>query len=217
MGKFLESLMGFILLPLIILNTFGIFVGIIWLLFLGQWGIVIGVVIAYIISTWILGLLLMIPMPVQFLAVYFSNKKKYILMSIFGFVGYMITSFIILSWVLGSFNFAISIHQDGLPLLPLLLVGYSLAVGPFAYMARGEDNESYATHFQVFITQLIFIGAVILYFLGWSNIIFIYGIIISLILDIILLVLLNLVTRESHRAQLIYTQEEMLISTLKGD
>lgn len=206
MWKFIEAVIAVVMIPIIVLNALGGLVGGIWLIAVGEWPIPVGVLIAYFISTYLISFALLLAMPFQALGVYFSNKKYSLLMFISLFLGLLITSAVSIAWVLGTFYWVVSLYEGGLPLWPLLLVGYALATGPFAYMARGESEDSHGTYIAVFTTQVIFIVSTVLYLIDISILIIPVSIFVALLADIYLMFIGVLVHKEESRIAAIREQ-----------
>ncbi len=212
MGNIISSLISLTLVPIVLLNYFGVIIGAIWLLATGNWEIVVGSIIIYFISSFILALVMMIPLPIQLLGVHLGNKGYHKLMIILSFIGLMITSFICTYWVLYILSLAFTFHDElNISIIPLLLLGYALATAPFVKMAQGEDKDSAGTFVTLFVLQITFIIAAVLSLLHLHGLIIPIAILLVLIADIYLLKNGYGILKEQQKQDLYNRAKELVI------
>ena len=183
----MERLATITLFPLIILNAFAGITGLIWLLILGEWKLVLIALVFYFFISWLLSFVLLIPMPFSYLGIHFLKKSNF-LSSLFMFLGLLLTSVITSGWVLLVLSSVfINAQENGLSVVPLLLGGYALAVGPFMKMARGEDKDSVGTYLTVYITQITYIISTLFIIFKLNFLVIPVALLLALIADIYLL------------------------------
>ncbi len=137
----METLVTLITLPIGFLNFGGGIVAGIWLIIVGKWMLVVGALISTVISTWILGLLMM---PTLLLAAPIASErvqKSKLLVFILGGLSNLWTYLLMLLYGVGSFMFILG-NYDGGMILPYLLLAYSVATSPWTYMAQGESQAN---------------------------------------------------------------------------
>jgi hypothetical protein len=133
----MQALLGLLLLPIAILNFAGGIVGGIWLAVLGQWsllGVGLGAAIA---STMILGLILMPGMLFAAPAAAAIDKGHYFIGTLSGIIALLWTNVVVVAWCVVTFFYCFEQSKSG-SILPYLLWAYSVATGPWTYMASRE-------------------------------------------------------------------------------
>lgn len=181
--------------PIMFLNFFGGIVGGIWLLIIGGWRLVLLAFFIILISPYIFGLIYLILTPLILLTTYFANKKKTILMMIFAFINMIATSIVNLTWVIWVMSMVLQLHDQGLPLIPLILGGYAVATGPFTYMASKESRDAIGTFVGVYTTQIVYILAIIFVLTGLGGLVIPLAVLIAVGFDIYLLKISYLLQR----------------------
>jgi len=153
---------------LTIFNYFAGFIGGIWLLILSEWSIVVFGLIASFGMPWIYAIIMLPIWALALLMNYFAERKNKILTLPIGFIGALYTNFIILLWVYLVFDIlVIQMYEQGVyNLVPLIIWGYSVAMSPLGYMARGESADSTGTTRGLFLGFIGFILATILWLFG---------------------------------------------------
>jgi hypothetical protein len=152
----MEAILSLLVLPLILLNTFGGIVAFIWLAILGKWSI-IGYGIAFMIGMPILFSIAQLPsMGFTLAASWFAEKNWRKLMVVFAFFGVLWTSALVVVWCVLMVFRHVNLTSDT-STIPVLLWGYAVAVGPLGYMASKDGNNPY-TAFQMLIAQLLVVG-----------------------------------------------------------
>jgi hypothetical protein len=137
MGAFFSLLV----LPIAILNFAGGIVGGIWLAVLGQWSLLGVGLAAGIASTMMLGLLLMPGMLFAAPAAVAMEKGHYVIGILSGAIALLWTHVVVIAWCLVTFSFVVEQSKAG-PIWPYLLWAYSVATGPWTYMASRETQAN---------------------------------------------------------------------------
>ena len=150
-AKFIETIFSIFSIPLLLLNSFSVIVGVIWIIFLGDWSTIFIVIIALIVSPFLLSFPLMISIPFAYIGAKLYETGSIIkffslpFLIIAGIVTWVTISF----WGLYSFKFILdeglifAVSSDiNFNYLPYLLLSYSLATSPWQYMAQNEDQSN---------------------------------------------------------------------------
>ena len=148
----MQALISVFVLPVTLLNLLGAVAGVIWLMILGQWG-ALGVALAStIFGALICGLALMPGLLATGPAVLLHQRggiariASYPLM----FLGLLWTFSVMCAWALWWFAYFMK-RADASSWVPMLLIAFSVATGPWAYMAQkeaqGGNNQSSLTAF----------------------------------------------------------------------
>jgi hypothetical protein len=152
----MQSFVSLLVLPLVLLNSVGGLVALVWLVILGQWA-----VLGY-------GILAMIAMPPLFALVqlpalgftaagaWLSDRNWRVAMIVCVFLGALWTNILVVGWCLLIVVKYVQPVRDISP-IPILLWGYTVAVGPLAYMARKDGGNPF-TSLQMLIAQLFVIA-----------------------------------------------------------
>ena len=158
-------------IPLVGLNLLAGLIGGVWLIVLGEWGDALWAIVVTYFSTYLISLILMIPLAMLLPAAFLLNK---------GFIGKVLsfpfqllssisTWLIVGFWGLFVFSTALGAVGDN-PVMPYLLIAYGISVGTWGFMASKEgDSEQYA--FLLLASQLS--SAFLLIALGLLDIAFI--------------------------------------------
>lgn len=135
----MQSVLAIFVLPILILNLLGGIVGGVWLAAAGHWslvlgGIAIGMVSPFILSVAVLpGMLFVVPGTAAL------EHNKFFLGTLLGILSFAWVVIFISCWCVGTFIVVLP-HQIGGYELPYLLWGYSIATGPWTYMASRESQ-----------------------------------------------------------------------------
>jgi len=184
MGKFIEGLVIAATLPIFFFNLLATLSGSIWLLILGHWVVVLLFFLISIFVPFFFGIAYMLQVPLVFFAIFLSKKKIMIGFVIFSFIGTLLGHVINLAWVISVFVYIISLAgQLDAPVLPFLLAGWGMAIGPFQYMASREPPDSIGTTVGMLVVQL----AYLLLFLSY----YVLPVLVSLALIIIITLLFS--------------------------
>ncbi len=141
---------------ILILNFFSGIVGGLWLLFSGGWGLIVSGIVMSIFMPygWSIAFLLQLILA-PFLTKAAEKGSKF-WVAILGFIANFYGNFLIILWTYFAFNFFMD-YRTEYALLPLLLLGYSVALGPLQYMAKKEGPDSSGSFLGVFLAQLGYI------------------------------------------------------------
>ena len=137
----MEAFLAIFTLPIIFLNLLGGIVAGIWLIIIGEWGLVIWAVLFTILSTWIVSLLLMPGLLLALPLTWAIEKRKYFLLYIFGPLNIVWTYVVMTAWCVISFMYVLNNYESG-SIWPYLLLGYTVATGPWTYMASKEGPDA---------------------------------------------------------------------------
>ena len=172
--KIIELSMPFVL----VMNFFGGIVGGIWILILGEWRFVIFGILVSIIFVFIYTIILMIIQNPIWIGALFEKKYKKLALFLTA-IGLIIGYIIDLFWVFLVFA-SVAYLFNGLNLLPFFIFGYSIAVGPFQYMASREGPDALGTYLVVWLNSISYLLLVICFYLNITIIAIILIIIIAL-------------------------------------
>jgi len=159
----MQALITLLVLPLMLLNFLGGIVGAIWLMAMGEWGVLGVALMATIFGAIACGFALMPGMLIAAPAILLYEKggaariASYPLM----LIGLLWTFAVMSVWALGWFAYFLK-RADGSSLVPMLLVAFSVATGPWAYMAQkesqgGNDQSSFTTFFLHLACAFLFV------------------------------------------------------------
>lgn len=166
----MQALIAVLVLPLMLLNFLDGIVGAIWLMFLGEWGALGIALIASIFGAMACGFALMPGMLVTAPAMLMYEKGGAARIASYPlfFAGLLWTFAVMSGWALLSFAYFLE-KADASSLVPMLLIAFSVATGPWAYMAQkeaqsGNEYSSITTFFlqiacAVILVMLAFAGA----------------------------------------------------------
>jgi len=150
--------MNAISIPIIVLNVISGIVSGIWLIILGQWKIVVAAILISLFVLFVYLIVAMIQMPLVLLMSYAVERSKKTLAMFSGFLNLFIGYAIILFYVFMVLVKVIEISiKTNLNIIPLLLLGYSVATGPFSYLASKEREDSFGSFIAVFIAQISYL------------------------------------------------------------
>jgi len=139
-SKFLSALFSITALPLLLLNILSIVGGAIWLAALGEWKLVAIGILLLLVSSFLLGIVLI---PSTFLispAAYFLEKKVPVGALIFVLLSDLYVVAVMSARCCGMLFLFVN-GGDGHDRVPRLLWSYAVAIGPWAYMMSRESGE----------------------------------------------------------------------------
>ncbi len=138
-GSVIASGAAFLILPFLLLNTFGAIVGGIWMAVLGEWVKVVVGILVLIAGTFIIGLALLPQMlfGVPAIKAFESGKKP--LAGFLCSLNVLYLSLVIGAWCIASLTFFTD-SVEGVARIPALLWSYAIALGPWQYLARKEPG-----------------------------------------------------------------------------
>jgi len=196
--------------PLVILNIFGEVVSGVWLLIIGEWRLVVLGVIAIVVSSFVLGLLMMPSLLFAGLAsVIRGNGGKMVPVVL----STLYTALVMTAWCVASlWVFGTSATLKNV--VPLLIWSYGVAVGPWANMARkdqaGQDGNMLSM-ISVFFAEFGYLVAMVMFLTRAST----FGIIMAVIAGFLLAAqvvnwfILGAMLREETRRHVdLFAQEE---------
>ena len=146
------AIVNLLILPLVLLNSLGGVVAFIWLAVLGKWS-VIGYGVLYVIGMPILFAIAQLP-SLGFTAVgaWLADRNWRTGFLLCVFLGALWTSALIVIWC-STIVFKYVDLSSEVSAIPILLWGYTVAVGPLAYMAS-KDGDNPFTGIQMLIAQV---------------------------------------------------------------
>lgn len=130
-----------------ILNFVSGIIGGIWLALLGNWSLLGYGLATIIFSSALLGIALLPGLAFAFPATIAAERNRLITAGLFAVLGNIWTYGVLTTWCVGSFILIIADHKSG-SLWPYLLWSYSVATGPWTYLAAREaqsDPNSFAS------------------------------------------------------------------------
>jgi hypothetical protein len=159
----MQALIAMLVLPLMLLNFLGGIVGGIWLIVLGEWGALgiafVAIIFGAIICSFALmpGMLATAPAILMYGRGGAARVASYPLM----LVGLLWTFAVMSVWALWWFGYFLK-RADSSSLVPMLLIAFSVATGPWAYMAQkeaqgGNNHSSFTTFFLQLACAVIFV------------------------------------------------------------
>jgi hypothetical protein len=159
----MQALIALLVLPLMLLNFLGGIVGGIWLIVLGEWG-ALGIALAALVFGVIVcsfalmpGMLATAPAILMYGKGGAARIVSYPLM----LVGLLWTFAVMSAWALWWFAYFLK-RADPSSVVPMLLIAFSVATGPWAYMAQkeaqgGNEHSSLTTFFLQLACAVIFV------------------------------------------------------------
>lgn len=159
--NFLTEASALIMLPLMLLNTFGGIIAGIWLAILGEWGTIgTGLVLAiggpFFLSIPLgLSMLVLVPM-LQFL----EKIKNPILQAPFAAIGASVTLAVMVAWCYLCM-FLLLEDATSSSIFPLLLWTYGAVTGPFVYMAQKDQQAGGGNEYSLLALFFYQIGFII--------------------------------------------------------
>ena len=156
-------------IPIIILNIFGGIVSGIWLAILGEWDD-IGMGIGFIfVSGFGISFALMPGLLFSALAMLAFERGKKVIGIILGYIASLYTYALITVWCIFIMGLFVKSATKS-SIIPLLIWSYGIALAPWVWLTRkdqqGGGND--ASIFATFITQITYVVAMIMFFLGVS-------------------------------------------------
>jgi len=167
--------------PLVILNALGDVVSGVWLLIIGEWRLVVLGVIAIVLSSFILGLLMMPSLLFAGLASVIKGNGGKMIPAV---LSTLYTALVMTTWCVASlWLFGMSATSKNI--VPLLIWSYGVAVGPWADMARkdqaGQDGNIFSVT-SVFFAEFGYFVAMVMFLTRAST----FGIIVAVIAGFLL-------------------------------
>lgn len=166
----MQGLIAIFFLPLMALNFFGGIVGVIWLIVLGEWAALAVALGALILGPIVCSLALMpgLLVTAPALAMYSRGGIPRIASYPLMLVGLTWTFVVVSAWALWWFAYYLGLGAAS-AIVPMLLIAYGVATGPWVYMAQkeaqGGSGHAMATAFflqiacAIVLVMLAFLGA----------------------------------------------------------
>lgn len=181
------------------LNFFGGIIGGIWLMILGEWGAIGTALGAAIFGAFFCGFLLMpgLLFTAPGLALYERRGVLRLISYPLLLLGFLWTFIVMSIWALGMFNSFLA-KSDATSLVPMMMVAFGAATGPWSYMAQQEarSGNEYSSLTAIFLSLA---SAVTLFLLAFAdmNTFDVFGIFLS-IMGIVFFIQLYLAIK-NHR------------------
>lgn len=160
----LQAILSPIIFVIGIINMFGGVVGGIWLLVKGEWGVVLfSIGLLFVGSTFLISLLLLPSIGLGSLSVFLISKKKYLISGILANLSQIYIIIIMAAWGFAFMFFFLSKARLD-TLIPMILLSYGPATGPWAYMASNDKNFS-VSHIATFFLEIAYLttGVIIIF------------------------------------------------------
>jgi hypothetical protein len=139
-----------------VLNIFGVAVGVIWLVIIGKW-VVLGVgLLSMFFSASVIGFVLIPGTLINLVAAPFLGKRLWFVGFPFLLAGSIYSDAIIGAWCFGAVVFFVG-EAGADATLPALLWAYGVAIWPLSYMTQmssGRDGAGFADVLITFAAQL---------------------------------------------------------------
>jgi hypothetical protein len=136
----MEAALSLLILPLFLLNFAGL-VGGVWLLLLGQWKIVVAYSLGSLLAAFSFGFFLLPSAGLSALSAMVLRRGWRFPAWILASANIIYCALLIATWCFGMFSEIASLGESG-PLLPYLLFGYGVTVGPWTYLATKDTEGS---------------------------------------------------------------------------
>jgi hypothetical protein len=147
--------------PILILNIVGGIVGAIWLLISGEWLLVIiGVALAFV-SEKIIGIL-SLPAMLLWGAGNIGSETEKQNGFLFALMGTLYITALRIGWCLVILNRFTAMPDRSTSIIPVLLLSYGAATGPWQDLARKDINNPHSI-ISTFFTQIAFLVAMFMY------------------------------------------------------
>lgn len=151
-------------LPIIILNTIGVVVTIVWLGYLGEWWALGYGLVLMLVGTHALGLVLIPGMVLAGISARYLDKGNMAVSIIATAMHCAYTLFIMGIWVYFIFHLFLNHGSVGEAYTPLLIMCFLASTGPWDYMLSKEPNDSMSSTIS---TMAVNLACLIIILLGW--------------------------------------------------
>jgi hypothetical protein len=156
----IENIISTFAIPILILNLLGGIVSGVWLAILHDWNPIIIGVSVFILSTFLISIVLM-PSMIFIVPAGICIKNRNIFGALFwGALNNIYTIGIITLWCCGVL-FTFMKDASGSNFLPRLIWSYGIATGPWAYLAS-KENDNFASSNGTFMAELAYIVVMII-------------------------------------------------------
>jgi len=155
MSNVVDKLITISFAPIVGLNIAGGIAGAIWLLVLGEWRLVLIAILVSIAFPFAYSLISMPQIGLLALMHRFRDRHRKLALAV-GFGNMLISHAINLAWLVLVFYLALR-YSEGHSVIPYLLFGWEVALGPFQYMATKEPPDSIGTYVAVYLMQVSYL------------------------------------------------------------
>jgi hypothetical protein len=138
----MQALFTALAIPFIVVNMFGGIVGGVWLAFQGQWWTIGLGFLVMLIGTWPLMIAMMPGLLLAAPGMYFTSRNMPLAATFFVFLNSLYTNAVVTAWCLGVLYVFLMRYQYENSIIPTLLWAYAIAMGPLAYLGKGDGPNS---------------------------------------------------------------------------
>lgn len=150
---------------ILILNFFSGIIGGLWILFVGGWKLIVSGIVISVLMPYGWSIVSMPQLALTPFLIKAEERGNKFWVATFGFIANFYGNVLIVLWISFSLNFFME-YRSQYPLIPLLLLGYSVALGPLQYMAQKEGPESSGSFMGVFLAQIVYIVPAVIVLFG---------------------------------------------------
>jgi hypothetical protein len=172
MRKIIETIILVSFIPITFMSIFGGVVGGIWLLTLGEWKLVVLALIVDFAFPFIVApiIFLLITAPMMALVNRLEKENKKTASMIAGWLNLFINHILYLAWVFIVFVYMLT-YATGRDhnVIPYLLFGWEVAVGPFQYMASKGSSAEIASQATSYLNEVAYLILFLFYLLNISS------------------------------------------------
>ena len=172
MRKVIERIVLVSFIPITFMSIFGGVVGGIWLLTLGEWKLVVLALIVDFAFPFIVApiIFLLITTPMMALVNRLEKENKKTASMIVGWLNLFINHMLYLAWVFIVFVYMLTYATErDHNVIPYLLFGWEVAVGPFQYMASKGSSAEIASQATSYLNEVAYLILFLFYLLNISS------------------------------------------------
>jgi hypothetical protein len=125
----------------VLMNWVGLFAGVVWLGVLGEWTLLWQGTASWLFSSKVLGLIVfLLSLPFLALGAFAESKRSRTTLFATAISSMWAKYFVISLWLAGAFSFCVhSVHSNAI--IPACLIGFTLAVTPWADLGASESDN----------------------------------------------------------------------------
>ncbi len=162
LGKFVSASM----VPIMVMNFLSGIVGGAWLLLLGQWRVVLLGFLTGMMFPWAYSIIALVQGVLFIVPTTFLLKKVRPVGMVMAFLNSFFGHAVGIFWGVVVFIHAFSLaHRTDNISLPFFLYGWTVAIGPFQYMASKEPPDALGTYLALYLFQLSYLLLIAAYFM----------------------------------------------------
>jgi len=172
MRKVIERIVLVSFIPITFMSIFGGVVGGIWLLIIGEWKLVVLALIVDFAFPFIVApiIFLLITTPMMALVNRLEKENKKTASMIVGWLNLFINHMLYLAWVFIVFVYMLTYATErDHNVIPYLLFGWEVAVGPFQYMASKGSSAEIASQATSYLNEVAYLILFLFYLLNISS------------------------------------------------